>query len=96
MAESPYESSQERPEPTPEQSPGAKPTDRKRFNRIIGLGCYAGALVMFGLLALGVYDELRARGIDGVKKDLYNLGILAGATVILFAIGYTTGRRPRS
>jgi hypothetical protein len=72
------------------------PSDRERFNRIFGLCCYAGVIVMVGLIVMGVCDDLHTKGMAGLKGDLQNLGLFVAGAVVLLAIGYTSGRRPRS
>jgi hypothetical protein len=74
------------------QSP---PRDRERANRIIGLSCYAGAVVMLGLIAVGVYDDLHSKGLPGLKADLQNLGLFCAAAFVLAALGYGSGKRSR-
>ena len=70
-----------------------QPSDRQKFNRILGLSSYAGALIMVGLIAMGVFDAVSTNGMAGLKKDLGTFGMAVVAAVTLWAIGYTTGRR---
>jgi hypothetical protein len=72
-----------------------EPSTREGFNRIAGLSCYAGGVVMLGLTLYGIVDVLQSKGIAGLRNSLGELGLFAAATGILFAIGYTTGRSKR-
>ena len=75
-----------------------QPTSREQFNRINGLAAYAGAVIMTGLIAYLAFDEIQARGfkafVAGIKQDPTATGIFVAAAIILWAIGFTTGRRP--
>jgi hypothetical protein len=60
---------------------------RESFNRIMGLSSYAGGVIVLGLLALSLYSD------RGFKGDYQSYGLGLAAAVVLFAIGYTTGKR---
>ena len=69
-------------------------TGREKSNRAVGLGC-AAAVVLFGLLILGIYDDLHTKGMPGLKAEFDNLAIVGGAALMMAAIGYTTERRTK-
>ena len=81
----------------PKPSQPQQPSSREKSNRILGLSSYAGAIIMAGLIVLGARDEIRMGGWAGliatIKKDPTTPCILVAATVVLWAIGFTTGRR---
>ncbi len=89
MSENPYKP----PKGDPKSKPVTVPSTRESGNRIVGLFCYAGALVMLGVLALGIYEDLKAHGMAGLKQDFSNLALFAAGAFVLAAIGFTTGRR---
>jgi hypothetical protein len=60
---------------------------RESFNRLMGLGSYAGGVIVLGLMALGLYSD------GGFMGDYQTYGIGLAAALIMFAIGFTTGRR---
>jgi hypothetical protein len=91
MNENPYEPPKDSQKSPPEKQPSA----RESGNRLTGLLCYAGAVVLIGLLALGIHDDLKSHGMAGVKQDLSNLALFAGGALVLAGIGFTTGRRSR-
>jgi hypothetical protein len=72
-----------------------QPSGREKFNRLLGLSSYAGGIVLLGILIWVGIETLSTRGMTGLKKDLSSIAILGGMAVVMFAIGYTTGR-PRS
>ena len=63
------------------------PNARESFNRLMGLGSYAGGVIVLGIMAFSLYSD------GGFKGDYQAYGIGAAAALVCFAIGYTTGRK---
>jgi hypothetical protein len=53
----------------------------------MGLGSYAGGVIVLGLMALGLYSD------GGFKGDYQTYGIGLAAALVMFAIGFTTGKQ---
>ena len=66
-------------------------TRRNSFNRFLGLGAYAGAIIMVGLLCYGIFDQLSLG--RPLTKDASPLAIIGCAALICLAIGYSSRRK---
>ncbi len=53
----------------------------------MGLGSYAGGVIVLGLMAFGLYSD------GGFKGDYQTYGIGLAVALVMFAIGFTTSNR---
>jgi hypothetical protein len=60
---------------------------RESFNRLMGLGSYAGGVIVLGLMAFSLYSD------GGFKGDYQTYGIGLAVALVMFAIGFTTSKR---
>lgn len=71
-----------------------EPNARQTANRLIGLSCYAGAVIMFGLLGMAIYEELKAG--RSLTDDPTTIVIFACAALVFLGLGYSSGQRKKA
>ena len=77
---------------TDKQKPS--PTSRDKLNRVLGPSSYAGAVLITAFLIWSIIDTLKAKGVAGLKQDIQTLAIIAAVAIVMFTVGFTTGRSP--
>jgi hypothetical protein len=72
------------------------PTAREKFNRSIGLYCYAVGVLVLAFVVWSVFDEAQRGGIKRIKDGAVLFAGGFGVALIFFAVGWTTGRRSKA